>query len=300
MDDLVSNISATDIKLVSQLMKNTDTLTQEDAVEILSPLIGLPQTRIQPMHTIIEELESEEQNVSAEEDFEDLSDSEDFDHKTARAQTPKPQRTNQFAKSFGSQTIYNADDFNDIDVTQENKNIQIRREKQEILFQLLKMYPDEAKGQWNMEMPLFELKYELKRRKEHNTEKDQIYFIKQVLKMILVGIEYGNKKLGPILELDGWAHYVTEDMSKYDRCITAVYRRYFKRKQMDPIVEFMWLLIGSMIMWHVQGKYLGGHPRRTSSASDDITPPPGDDFAPKSNPMGGLNLASMLNLFPRK
>jgi len=211
--------------------------------------------------------------------------------------------TGRWQDTFGD-AQFNEEDFADVDVDAENRDPRIRREKQEILFQLLKLYKDESKGQWNMQMPLFELKYELKRREEYKQEQEQIVFIKDVLKMGFVGIEWANRKLGPVLELDGWAEHITSDMQKFDRCILALYRRYFRRSKMDPMVEFFWLLLGSMVMFHVQSKYLGGPPRPPAGQAGppDLAPPPGSDdrfsFG-QSKPKTGFNLNSLFNLFAR-
>ena len=239
--------------------------------------------------------------------------------------TPKP--TDVDWKKLFADTEYVPDDFNDINVEEENRNPRVRREKQEILFQLLKMYPSESKGQWNMKMPLFELKYELLRREQFKEEQEQIAFMKQMMKMILTGIEMGNEKFGPFLELKGWSREITKDMSQYDRCLKALYHRYFRRKQINPVMELMYLIVGSAAMWHIQSKFLGGPPVSAPGANSappvpsqddasqnffnnihDIKPPPGSGSSGPRFPFGqtgtgkgpgGVNLASLLKLFVR-
>lgn len=53
---------------------------------------------------------------------------------------------------------FRPEDFADIDVEKENATPLTRREKQEVLFQLIKSYPEESQGQWSMKVPLVELK----------------------------------------------------------------------------------------------------------------------------------------------
>jgi hypothetical protein len=196
------------------------------------------------------------------------------------------------------------------DIENENQDPGIRREKQEILFQLMKSYPSESQGQWTMKIPLFELKYELMRREQHRDEQDQLLFMKEMMKMILKGVEIANKKFGPILELDGWAESVTQDMDRYDRCLKALYHRYFKRKQMNPVMELLWLIVGSAAMWHLQNKFLGKveqphvqEGKTKFSDIHDIKPPPSSRF-PFDQPgpaqgINGINLASILKLFAK-
>jgi hypothetical protein len=236
------------------------------------------------------------------------------------SQEPKnaPKDGNVDIKNLFSKTAFIPDDFTHINVEEENNNPNTRREKQELLFQLLKKYPEESKGQWSMSVPLFELKYELDRREQYRAEQDQILFMKELMKMILKGIEVANKKFGPFLELDGWSNSVTTDMSRYDRCMKALYHRYFKRKQMNPAMELMWLIVGSAIMWHLHSKFLGGTSSTSTStgtgkASEtgtfnnihDIRPPPGterfpfDEPGPSTNNTNGINIGSILKLFTR-
>ena len=212
-------------------------------------------------------------------------------------------------------TEYLPEDFGEIDIEAENRDPQLRREKQEILFTLLKTYPTESKGQWNMKMPLFELKYELMRREQFSHEEDQLVFMKEMMKMILTGIEIANERFGPILQLKGWAQSVTSDMGRYDRCLRALYHRYFRKKQVNPVMELMWLILGSAAMWHMKNKFLGepAAPRDVAGnkpPSDraffdnvhDIRPPPGGKvpFAvPGAGQKDSLNIGSLLKLFTR-
>jgi len=215
-------------------------------------------------------------------------------------------------KQMFKDTEFIPEDFSDINVEEENRNPQIRRQKQEVLFQLLKTYPGESKGQWNMRMPLFELKYELLRREQFKEEQDQIAFMKEMMKMILTGLEMLNEKFGPFLELKGWSRSVTADMSRYDRCMKALYHRYFRKKQMNPVMEMLWLIVGSAIMWHIQSKFLGGAPKEAPKPNEgqffnnvhDIKPPPdGPKFpfnsAGPAQGAPGINIASLLKLFTR-
>lgn len=279
MADISSSISDTDIKLYTNLMVHDEHNMEKDKLQ--QSLSSMDHTQL-PSHQLQPSILNDIEEYDAQHDEHEI-----------HAETHSP------ARRISDQAMY---DPADLDVDQdENKNPDIRRQKQEILFQLLKEYPDEAKGQWNIHMPLFELKYELKRRQTYQTEKDQIHFMKQLLKMLLIGIEYGNKKLGPILELDGWSQSVTSDMSKFDRCMTALYRRYFKRKAMDPIVEFVWLLLGSMIMWHIQSKYLGGNPTPPKKSSPDIAPPPGQFSYNNSGPASSqMDLSSLFSMFVKR
>jgi hypothetical protein len=231
--------------------------------------------------------------------------------------TPPPSPVN-WDKMF-KDTEFVPKDFSDVNVEHENRDPLIRRQKQEILFQLLKAYPTESNGQWHMRMPLFELKYELHRREQFKEEEAQIKFMHEMMKMLLTGAEMMNDKFGPFLQLKGWSKSVTSDMSRYDRCMKALYHRYFRKTTMSPIMELLWLIVGSAIMFHVQEKFLGGATkavyadasmREHTDSQNDIRPPPDATKFPygTSGPGrqhttasgGGLNIGSLLKLFTQK
>jgi len=223
-----------------------------------------------------------------------------------KKESPRTDWTRMFAD-----TEFIPEDFADVNVDEENKNPQTRRQKQEVLFQLLKTYPAESKGQWSMRMPLFELKYELLRREQFKEEQDQITFMKEMMKMIFIGIETCNEKFGPFLTLKGWSQNATADMSRYDRCMKALYHRYFRKTHMSPLMELAWLVVGSAIMWHIQCKFLGGAPTQSQAQQHadkffnnlhdvaDIKPPPDDKKFGFKQAQGnpGISISNLLKLF---
>jgi hypothetical protein len=203
--------------------------------------------------------------------------------------------------------------FTEADLRNENNSPDTRREKQEILFNLMRTYPNESNGQWNMKVPLYELRYELMRREKHTEEQEQIFFMKQMMKLILRGIEVANKKFGPFLELDGWSESVTQDMHRYDRALKALYHRYFKRKQSNPIMDLLWLIGGSMLMFHLKNKFIGKRSKQKNpmwhSNADDIQnahdiQPPRANFTrepeTEETRSGGIDIGSLLKLFGSK
>ena len=271
-----------------------------------------------------EEEEEEEEEEQEEEEVEKVDEEEEEDGEMknslfhekmqqmkAQPSLPKrriqPPKKNVPLNNLFRETEFIPEDFGEVDVEAENRDPSIRREKQEILFTLLKTYSSESKGQWSIKMPLFELKYELMRREQFTQEQDQLAFMKDMMKMILTGIEVANESFGPFLKLEGWAKSVTGDMSRYDRCLRALYLRYFRKKQMNPILELLWLIVGSAIMWHLKSKFLGGNSSDTNEKDrelfdnvQDIKPPPGKvPFSRAGAPKEAFNIGSILKLFAR-
>jgi hypothetical protein len=186
---------------------------------------------------------------------------------------------------------FKPEDFADIDVEKENATPLTRREKQEVLFQLIKTYPDESQGQWSMKVPLVELKYEWSRREHFKQEQAQVDAMKLGLKLILHSIEAINQKIKSPIHLKGWARSATHDMSQYERPLRGLYYMYLKKRQMSPLVELGWIILTSAVMWHLQS----GSGRGPSEFEDvhDVPPP-----EPKKKAGFDLgNLASLARMF---
>lgn len=187
----------------------------------------------------------------------------------------------------------------DTDVDTENLNADVRRQKKELIFRLNREFSHErADHLWGMHMPLYELKYDYFAREEARKERDAIALMKEVLCIVFFGIQVANRKIGPILQLDGWAEACTGgDMERYNRPLAAIYARYFRKKEVNPLVELLWLIAGSAVMWHLQHRLPGQGDRQ----GDDIRPPPPrsrrstPSSAASSSPGGGL--ASILRMF---
>jgi hypothetical protein len=190
-----------------------------------------------------------------------------------------------------AETEFKPEDFADVDVEKENASPHTRREKQEVLFQLLKTYPDESQGQWSMSVPLMELKYEWSRREQFRQEQAQVDAMKAGLKMMLHAIEAINQKIKSPIHLKGWARSATHDMSQYERPLRGLYYMYLRKRQMSPIVELGWIIITSAVMWHLQS-VMGGKPRSELDDVHDVPPP-----APKNKGFDIGNLAQLAKMF---
>ena len=153
--------------------------------------------------------------------------------------------------------------------------------KKEILYHLLRDYKEDNRGQWTMDTPLYELKYELKKRKNEETELDNIAFIKQILIVVLHLVEFLNSKLG-ILNLDGWASHVCQNLDDYKRSLRAIHLQYFRSRVSNPISELGWMIAGSMIMFHFSQ-----------------APPTSTSGATKPKGKSKIDIGSVMNLVSR-
>ena len=145
---------------------------------------------------------------------------------------------------------------------------EIDREKQGYLLELdkLSMQGVTLTKKYSMEDTLEAIQYEYERIKMNMDTMNAVNFMRDVLKLVLTGVELANSNLGPILHLDGWSNEVTTDMHRYDHCLERLYKKHWRKGSMSPESELVFLLVGSMVMFHFKSKFFGGT-RASASAS---------------------------------
>lgn len=148
---------------------------------------------------------------------------------------------------------------------------EINREKQGYLLELEKLRQQgvQLTKAYSMQDTLEEIQYEYERIKMNQDSINAVNFMRDVMKLALTGVELANAKLGPVLHLDGWSKEVTSDMHRYDHCLERLYKKHWRKGSMSPESELLFLLLGSMIMYHFKSKYFGG----TTSAAPSAPPP---------------------------
>ena len=112
-----------------------------------------------------------------------------------------------------------------------------------------------------------ELEFEIQKQQNNMTTRQHVTFMRDMLKIGINGLEIANTRFGPFLSIDGWAETVTQDMNKYEPPLEKLYRRYFRRSQMSPVMELAWLLVGSMSAFHFKNKFFAP-PQTTRSAPE--------------------------------
>ncbi len=158
-----------------------------------------------------------------------------------------------------------------------------RLEKQGYLIELtnLKQKGAQLSRDFTMRDSLTELEFEVQKQNNNITTRNTVNFMRDTLRIVINGIEIGNNRFGPFLSIDGWAESVTQDMRKYEHALERIYKRYWRKTQMSPVMELGWLLIGSMVAWHFKSKFFGppaGSTRHQESAAPAqaarASPPP--------------------------
>ncbi len=109
------------------------------------------------------------------------------------------------------------------------------------------------------------------------------------------GIEWGNRKLGGILRLDGWGHAVEEDKDMYNYPLERLYKQHWrKRTSRSPVTEIGQMLAMSAAKYHLDEMTDGGG--RPPASGDGQTGSKPKDF---NSMMGGMKgmLSGVMNMF---
>ena len=107
---------------------------------------------------------------------------------------------------------------------------------------------------------LEDIEWEFSRQKMNQDTVNSVALMRDTLKLIITGVELGNNRLGPFLNLDGWSSGMTSDMNRYDHCLERIYKQYFRKGSMNPIVELGFLMVSSMFMHHFKARFTGPPP----------------------------------------
>lgn len=103
---------------------------------------------------------------------------------------------------------------------------------------------------------LEEIRFEIKKQIAFIERRKTVTFMKDMIKMGCHGLELFNSKMGPFLELDGWAQEACSDMNKYDSALTRLHKKYCRTSTVAPEMELIMGLGMSVGMYHFKQKML--------------------------------------------
>ena len=128
-------------------------------------------------------------------------------------------------------------------------------EKQSMLMDLERLRDNHGvvmTREWSMEDDYDDMAFELKRIMLHIDETNNISSMRSGLQLACTGIEMLSKRF-KILDLDGWSAEVCRDMSKHDRALGRMYRKYWRRSHSNsPEADVALSLVSSMGMFHMR------------------------------------------------
>lgn len=145
-----------------------------------------------------------------------------------------------------------------------------RREKTVFLHELnrMKMAGSIPTRNYDENDNLADIAYECSRIKANEDQVSTVSFMKDFIKLGATGLELMNNKFN-ILRLNGWSGEVTGDMERYNRPLSKIYQRYWRKGSVSPFLELGFLLFGSLIVHHFKNLLMGG----AMSSSSPPSPP---------------------------
>jgi hypothetical protein len=129
-------------------------------------------------------------------------------------------------------------------------------EKQEVLVDMerLKMNGIKMSKEWTLNDRLEDMKFEVRRHMLHIDEIQNVKMMRDGMRLMCSGFEILNGRFG-LLELDGWASEVCQDMERYDNALGRIYRKYWRKSSINsPEMEILFSLCSSVGMYHFKQK----------------------------------------------
>jgi hypothetical protein len=159
--------------------------------------------------------------------------------------------------------------------SEENDDYEIKAEKEGLLQELhtFSRPPHSIKmtREWNIELhTLDELQYELDRINSELNANGIVDMAKSGIKFGVSGLEMFLKQQG-IDSVDGWYANSCKDMSKFNRPLLRLYKKYWRNTNMSPMMELGYLLFGGLVWTVVENKM--GFKKPAPSSSTPSSPP---------------------------
>jgi hypothetical protein len=150
-----------------------------------------------------------------------------------------------------------------------------QREKTHYLHELnrMKMNGSLPSRDYTEEDDVADLAFECSRIKSNEDMVSMVSFMKDAIKLSTTGVELLNNKFN-LLRLSGWSREVTRDMERYNRPLSKIYQRYWRKGSVSPFIELAFLLGGSLVVHHFKNLLMGGGSTAPPPAAAQSTPAP--------------------------
>lgn len=145
-----------------------------------------------------------------------------------------------------------------------------RWEKQGLLLELNNFEQQGIKlsRPYTMDDTLLQIKFEYESIRAQQEQLTKVQFAREALFLLFRGVEFANKKAGPILRLDGWSNYMAQNKTQYDNALHRIYKQYFRHSRaMSPVAELTFGISVSMFMFHLQQTSGQPHANSTNNAT---------------------------------
>ena len=170
---------------------------------------------------------------------------------------------------------------------EENDDYEIKAEKEGLLHEIhtFSRPPHNIKltREWDIAVhTLDELQYEVDRINSEMSANGIVDMAKSGIKFGVSGLEMFLKQQG-IDSVDGWYNNSCKDMSKFNRPLLRLYKKYWRNTNLSPMMELGYLLMGGLV-WTIAENKMGFKKSASSTSSSTSGSPTTYDAAPSDKP----------------
>lgn len=143
----------------------------------------------------------------------------------------------------------------------ENRDPEIRLEKQKYIMELEKLRLDRGINltrRYTINDPLVDIRLEYETFQSHFDAKDQFTELRIGLVLFFFVHERVNNSVGPIVNWNNLTVKVMQNIRRFDRVLEKIQRRYFRAGESSLSWEILKAWIGTLILHHIQEQYFGG------------------------------------------
>jgi hypothetical protein len=157
--------------------------------------------------------------------------------------------------------------------SEENDDYEIKAEKEGLLHELhtYSRPPHNIKmtREWDINVhTLDELQYELDRINSEMSANGIVDMAKSGIKFGVSGLEMFLKQQG-IDSVDGWYNNSCKDMSKFNRPLLRLYKKYWRNTNLSPMMELGYLLAGGLV-WTIAENKMGFKKSASSGSAPSV------------------------------
>lgn len=147
--------------------------------------------------------------------------------------------------------------------------------KQSLLHDIerMKLQGVQFSKEWTMDDNYDDMNFEMKRVLMNLDEASQVAMMRNTLQLACTGVEMLSRRFG-LLNLEGWSTEMSDELTKQDRTLGRLYRKYWRRSaQSQPEWDLAMAVVGSAGMFHFRKSVSkrmeprgqgGGAPRRAA------------------------------------
>jgi hypothetical protein len=161
----------------------------------------------------------------------------------------------------------------------------IRREKQRLFLERRELIQKGVRyaRELTMDDSIEDFRYDVDYGHSYLGMNDTVAFVRNGIPLVLSMLEMANNKFGPFLAIQNWSTEIAQNIrsepQRWNNVLEQLYRRYWRKGSINPILQLGWMIFGSMLVYHFKQKFMG-----TPSTEGSVGPPAPNVSSGSSHP----------------